>query len=374
MRQNILIRTPGGIRRAGALVLGEGLRITETAGGLPELESTIVGDPPLMPSGGDDTQAIQDALAQFGGVRLGPGEFTVSGTIALGSGQSVAGCGPERTTVRFTHRFYLFSLSGSGAAVEEMTIVGPGAVYVASVAVQAASATNVRLRGLSIREVDRGIDLAGASRVEISGVALRSIGSNALLVAGPGGQVEIADVVLDEVGTTALMLSSLDCVHCTRISILGECARAALISQCSAVSLHSVLVTEAESGIQAMNVQGLYITGARLSTSSTFTLVLSSTSGVQLAGCTLHGSTPLRINGGQAVSASGIRTQTTGSGAHVIVQGSATEVAVTGIHRINPATPPTYEVDVSGAGGRVLFIQHNFDPARINSGGNFAAL
>jgi hypothetical protein len=31
-------------------------------------------------------------------------------------------------------------------------------------------------------------------------------------------------------------------------------------------------------------------------------------------------------------------------------------------------------VDVSAAGGRVLFAQHNFDPARINSGGNFAAV
>ncbi len=39
----------------------------------------------------------------------------------------------------------------------------------------------------------------------------------------------------------------------------------------------------------------------------------------------------------------------------------------------NPPVPPQYEVDVSGAGGRVVFIQHNFDPARINSGGNFAS-
>jgi hypothetical protein len=62
------------------------------------------------------------------------------------------------------------------------------------------------------------------------------------------------------------------------------------------------------------------------------------------------------------------------AGTHVQVTSGATEVVLTAIHRASTGAPPPYEVDVSGAGGRVVFIQHNFDPARINSGGNFAAL
>jgi hypothetical protein len=369
---NFIIREADGVRAVSSLVLGRGIPLSATAGGLLELESPLVGETQLMPSGGDDTQAIRDALARFGGVRLGPGEFSVSGTIALGSGQSVAGCGPGRTTVRFTQHAALFTLSGSGTAVEEMAIVGPGEYHIGTMAVQAASAAGIRLRGLSIREVDRGIDLAAASRVEVSGVLLRTIGTNALLVAGPGGQVDITGVVMEEVGNSALLLSSLDGVHCDGITI-RECTRGILVSQGSGHTFRSVDAYNVQMGFSVQGTRGLDIAGARLLECPS-ALILTNASGVQLAGCTLHGGTPLRVNGGQAVSASGIRTQTTGSGAHVVVQGGATEVTITGIHRINPATPPTYEVDVSSAGGRVLFIQHNFDPARINSGGNFAAL
>jgi hypothetical protein len=117
MRQTILIREPDGIRRAAALVIGRGIPISTTAGGLPELEGPLVGETQLMPSGGDDTQAIRDALARFGGVRLGPGEFTVSGTITLSTGQSVAGCGSLRTRVRSTHAGAVFNLTGSGTTI-----------------------------------------------------------------------------------------------------------------------------------------------------------------------------------------------------------------------------------------------------------------
>ena len=371
--RNFIIRGPDGVRTANSLVLGRGIPLSATAGGLPVLESPLVGETQLMPSGGDDTQAIRDALARFGGVRLGPGEFIVSGTIALGTGQSVAGCGPGRTTVRFTQHAALFSLSGSGTAVEEMAIVGPGEYHIGTMAVQTASAVGIRLRGLSIREVDRGIDLAAASRVEVSGVLLRTIGTNALLVAGPGGQVDITGVVMEEVGNSALLLSSLDGVHCDGITI-SECTRGILVSQGSGHTFRSVDVYNVQLGFSVQGTRGLDVAGARL-LECTYALMLANTTGVQLAGCTLLGDTPLRISGGQAISASGIRSETTNNiGAHVVVQGGATEVTISNIHRINPATPPTYEVDVSSAGGRVLFIQHNFDPARINSGGNFAAL
>ncbi len=69
--------------------------VDRTAGGLPELLGIAGGEVVLRPSGGDDTQAIRDALTRFGGVRLGPGEFNVSGTIPLGTGQAVTGAAPS---------------------------------------------------------------------------------------------------------------------------------------------------------------------------------------------------------------------------------------------------------------------------------------
>ena len=368
---NFIIREAGGVRTANSLVIGRGVPLATTAGGLPELESLVVGETQLMPSGGDDTQAILAALARFGRVRLGPGEFLVIGTIALGTGQSVAGCGPERTTIRFLQQAALFSLSGRGTTVEGMAIIGPGVERINSVAVQSTSATDIRLRELSIGEVDRGIDLAAARQVEISHVKLRFIGSNALLVAGPGGQVDITNVVLDEVGNSALVLTSLDGVHCASINI-SECTRGVLISQGRGHTFQSLQCFNVGLGLSAQGTQGLHVAGALLLECSS-TLILTNTSGVHLAGCTLLGDTPLRISGGQAISASGIRSEST-FGPHVLVTNGATQVTVSDIHRVNPATPPTYEVDVAGAGGRVVFIQHNFDPARINSGGNFAAL
>jgi hypothetical protein len=59
---------------------------------------------------------------------------------------------------------------------------------------------------------------------------------------------------------------------------------------------------------------------------------------------------------------------------HVVVDGGSTQVMLTGVYRVNPTVPPTYEVDVAAAGGRVLFAQHNFNAGRVNTGGNFTEL
>jgi hypothetical protein len=152
MRQNILIRTPGGIRRAGALVLGEGLRITETAGGLPELESTIVGDPPLMPSGGDDTQAIQNALGTGRDVRLGPGDFHISYPLTVGAngkGQRLSGSGTGRTFLHFHYRTGpLIHVRSGGESGENGLYIENGSRVVAeSVFVLECTRYGVRLSG-----------------------------------------------------------------------------------------------------------------------------------------------------------------------------------------------------------------------------------
>ncbi len=105
---------------------------------------------------------------------------------------------------------------------------------------------------------------------------------------------------------------------------------------------------------------------------------VTNSSAIALDGCSaLRTGTAVSIAGSTAVTVDGLVSDRTGSGhsgPHVVVGSGSTLVTLTGVHRVNPATPPQYEVDVSGAGGRVVFIQHDFDPARVNSGGNFAEL
>ena len=101
---------------------------------------------------------------------------------------------------------------------------------------------------------------------------------------------------------------------------------------------------------------------------------------VMLNGCSVVRceETTLVLRNCTAATVSGFLSDRTGQiqavPPHVLVDGGSTQVVLSGVQRVNPPVPPQYEVDVSGAAGRVVFIQHNFDPARINSGGNFAQL
>ncbi len=360
--RNFIIRDATGTREAETLVIGRGISLSTTAGGLPELESLLPGQIQLVPSGGDDTQAIRDALARYGGVRLGPGIFTVSGTITLATGQGVAGCGSPRTTVRSTHAGAVFDLTGSGTSIQEMELRGPGDDVIGSRAVVATGATNIRMRGLRIVLFDRGVTLAQPSRVEVSQVKVLSVNAGFTLT-GPGAQVSFANVDVDGTQGWGISSTSMECVSFAGVT-LNDCAPGLRVSQGGSHALKAIRATCA---IELLSTQGVEMAGVNCLSR----LRVQDSAGVAIIGCSLQG---LLIDGGEAITASGIRSETTGSGAHVVVQGGATGVAITGIHHVNPATPPTYEVDVSAAGGRVVFIQHDFDPARINSGSNFAAL
>jgi len=370
--RSFLIREADGVRAADTLVLGPGMLLGETAGGLPELLGAAWAEVVVQPSGGDDTQAIRNALATGRDVRLAPGTFSVKDPIPLG-GQSVRGCGPYRTAVLcpFEH-MAVFTVSGAGTAIENLALIGPGMIGIGTMGILATGATDLRFRDLRIERIDYGIVLNGTSRVEITSVVARLITNVGIQATGPGERMVVSGVSVSGGEGWGLQFTSMDGLSCQGISV-RECAGGMFVNGGSSHALRDVRIVECGPGLGLSGVSASELAGVRV-LNSTYGIAVGGCTGVTLGGCGLQAGTPLNIGGGQAVTASGIHTETTGSGAHVVVQGGATEVVITGIHRVNPATPPTYEVDVSGAGGRVLFAQHNFDPAHINSGGNFAAL
>ncbi len=349
---NFIIRGPDGVRTASSLVLGRGVPLSTTAGGLPELDGFIVGEIQLMPSGGDDTKAVRDALATGMDLRLGPGTFSVKDPMLLENGQSVRGCGPLRTAVRcpFDH-ITIFTVTGAGSAIENLALVGPGiSLGIGTIGVGAAGATDLRLRDLRIDRLDYGIQLSGTSRVEITSVTARYVTYAAVQATGPGEQMVVSGLSVRQGEGWGLQSTSVDGLSCDGISV-RECGGGIHLNGGSAHSLRDIRIAECDLGLQLIN-----------------------TDAASVAGLSVAAGSPLRIFGGRSPTVSGMRSETTGTSPHVLVASGATGVMLTAIHCINPGTPPQYEVDVSGAGGRVLFIQHNFDPARINSGSNFAAL
>jgi hypothetical protein len=373
--RNFIIRDATGTREAETLVIGRGIPLSTTAGGLPELESLLPGQGQLMPSGGDDTQAIRDALAGLGGVRLGPGEFNVSGSIALDTGQSVAGCGSLRTTVRTTHGGAVFSLSG-GSALEELALSGPGASVAGSVGVAAASGADVRLRGLRVENLERGVYLTGVVHATISGVTVQGTGLDGIAVAGGGGAVSVSDVTVSNTGGTGLSLASLSRLVCTGVTVRNS-GTGIDVNQANSFVLQAIRVQSCSHGMTIKGGGGEVSGAVLFSCESNF---LVQASAVALTGCTVRGaeasSLVIRSCTGVLVNAfySDMNGALSAVTPHVLVDGGSTLVTFTGIHRVGPSIPQQYEVDVSAAGGRVVFIQHDFDPARINSGGNFAAL
>ncbi|HEU4557435.1 MAG TPA: right-handed parallel beta-helix repeat-containing protein [Longimicrobium sp.] len=376
---DILIREADGIRRAGALVIGRGVPLGTTAGGLPELlASPPFAEAQLTPSGGDDTGAIQAALASSQRVRLGPGTFRMSGIIQVGTGQSIVGCGPERTTVQVTTATgpAFFHLSGSGAAIEELTLRGSLSVTF-DTGIYTTSATNVRLRGLHLRDLGTGIWLTAVNRLEISRVsAERNL--TAISVSG-SQQVAVEDVHIDGNFGSGIILDSIKGLRCVGVTLL-QCQGNSLTASGSGLVLQAIHLIQCEDGLTILNGRGVEISGVHATEGTSFSahVALVNTTGALVSGCSvLQGrNTTLSIDNCTAVTVSGFHSDMTGTSAaavpHVVVGGGSTQVMISGIHVVNPAAPPQYEVDVSAAGGRVLFAQHDFDPARINSGGNFA--
>lgn len=377
MSLDILIREADGIRRAGALVIGRGVPLATTAGGLPELENVLVGETQLMPSGGDDTQAIRDALARSSRVRLGPGVFTISDVVVLGIGQALAGCGPHRTTLHMPVRNgdALVSLSGTNV-LEEVTLAGPRWSTSFIAGVKATTVADLRLRQLRIEEVETGISLTGVERAEISGITTGRIGNLGIAVTSSRQvSIENADVGSDVTLIRGIILSSVESVRCESV-VVRNCEQGILATG-STLAFRTIRLADCEVGMQ-MAASGVEVSSAIAVDNYTGFNLLECT-GAVLNGCSsLRGKhSTLHLSNCRAVAVSGLHSDMTGAvGAappHITVNGS-TQVIITAVRRINPATPPQYEVEVSAAGGRVLFMQHDFDPDRIHSGGNFAQL
>jgi hypothetical protein len=375
MSLDILIREPDGIRRAGALVIGRGVPLGTTAGGLPELlEHTPFAEAQLMPSGGDDTAAIQAALASGGRVRLGPGTFNMSGIIQIGTGQSIVGCGPDRTTVQITTNIQpaFIQLSGSGAAIEGLRLLAFNSFQFNCILVE--SATDVRLRDLRLNAGQHGIRLNNVIRGEVSRVSVDEV-LNVGIHATGGEQLVISDTST-RYGTVGLILAQVQGARCTGLMLRDH--DVGMIASGSALSFSSVVAdTCATGGVTISGGRGVAVSGLDARDCGGAVQVGNS-SGIALSGCSaLRSGTAVSVANSAAVTVAGLLSDRTGSGStspHIVVGGGSTEVMISGIRVVNPATPPTIEVDVSAAGGRVLFAQHNFDPARINSGGNFAQL
>ena len=382
MSMDILIRGPDGIRRAGALVIGQGVPVGTTAGGLPELLASVpFAEAQLMPSGGDDAPAIRDALTRAPRVRLGPGTFTVTSLIYLGTGQSLVGSGPDQTTVHIPEYNQAYAIAlGSGATLEELTVRGIGGAG-SYMGIYADGATDIRLRGLRVTDLPNPIQLSRVSRAEISRVTVEGFSTTGISVTESEQVVVAAVTVNGQNQLVGIVLSLIDGLRCEGVTV-RRCARAIQATGNGLVFRAIHLLDRCRGGIFISSGRGVELSGVHAADCPTVSpfISLSDTTGALVSGCSvLRGSkTALSISNCTAVTVSGVHSDMTGTSAatvpHVMVGGGSTEVMISGVRVVNPATPPQYEVDVSGAGGRVLFAQHNFDPARINSGGNFAAL
>jgi hypothetical protein len=397
---NFIIRGPDGVRTASSLVLGRGVQLTTTAGGLPELLATRAGEFQLMPSGGDDTQAIRDAVAQGPNVRLGPGVFTISGTITLGNpnsfgspGNRIQGSGPLRTVVRMTHPGVGFQMRNSlFCAVEGLTIKGPGNSS-AAIAIQVpffSSTTGysafMTVRDVRIEDVGMGLDVENTSNFTAENLLVSCGGAYGLHLrtgnyyGGSTNQLALRNIEVVGGSTACVRVAGWHDAVLERITLRNGAAAGLSVSGGTGWVISAIRADNCTTGVLysggAGSVSGvlteLCVTGVRVENARD----------VVLAGCRAQKArigSGLVVKDSQDVVVNGFVSDHTGIlgvapyPTHVVVQNSP-GIFFGGVRVVNSATPPPWELDVSAAGGRVLFAQHNFDPARINSGGNFAAL
>lgn len=368
--RNFIIRGPTGIREAETLVLGPGANFRDTAGGLPELLGTRAGEVQLLPSGGDDTAAIAAALLSGSQVRLGPGTFLVSATLNVATA-ILSGCGPGVTMIQASHAGTVLNVGSGGPqtpGVELLSVRGPGESVVGSRAILAGGSTS--FRDLRLEAVRTGMTLTGGYS-SVEDVFLGGVGSG-LQLQGSGNVVR--EISVQGAANTAISVTgeanSLNGIRvesclAAGISIAGKSnslAGARVIS-CG----NSITITGQGVAVDATTVQGC-----------TRGILVSAGQRVVLDGVSvLNTPNPLAITNAQAVTATSFYSdlrQTSVDAPHVVVTASPL-VTLISFLRTNPtAVVLTYEADVSAAGGRVVFIQHNLDTTKVNSGGNFTAL
>lgn len=374
---NFIIREADGVRTANSLVLGQGLRIVDTAGGLPELEGAVVGETQLVPSGGDDTRAIQAALATGRNVRLGPGTFTLTGTLTLGAGgtgQRLVGSGNAQTLISLTASgIPAIDVVASYCAVESLRVTG---VYHSGQtgvrAVFPSLSGPVLLRDFAIGSMETGIHLENIAGCEISGVDV-SMSSLYGVYARGITRATLRNVAIYYADTTGIHIENGRGVTCESIHVDEGFAYGIFLSGGAGYRLAGVYAVLCETAVAIAGVTGATVAESLILANCNTGILVDQSRGVALNGCELvWDRESLVILDSENVVAGALHSDTTGGSyawrRHLRVASSA-GVFVTGMRVAGSGT-----VDVSAAGSRVLFGPNNFAPGSINSGGNFAQL
>ncbi|MEW5925855.1 MAG: right-handed parallel beta-helix repeat-containing protein [Gemmatimonadota bacterium] len=403
--RNFVIRDAAGAREAETLVIGGGLRLATTAGGLPEL-SGATDDVVLSPSGGDDAPAINAALRRHQRIRLAPGKFTLGTRVDVPRGRTLAGSGMRRTVLRVTQtaepavRVSAATVPGdpwlstSCVSLEGMTItlgVTPTSWPGTQDGVVVESSTSwwqLSFRDLYISGFNRhGLSISNSYQVEITRVDVDVTGRDGIALENVQ-QASLRSVTVVATEDNLIRLSNSARVDCAELYLEDPSDAGILVHSCKEVRLACAELMLARVGIQVEMSERVIVEGLQLSECPTG-IRLDDSWSCRVDSCLVSdfsvGAAYLVRGGGyhaisacaadQSTNTSVVQTPHVRVGRTSATAPGAVGVTVTGFRKTNAAVgAPTIEADVADAGGRVVFIQHNLDSARINSGGNFAAL
>lgn len=393
-----IIREGGDVRFSETLVLGQGLAIGETAGGLPELLGTDA-EAVLHPSGGDDTQAIRSALEDNAVVRLGPGVFHTTAVLYMQSGQVLTGSGVDRTEIQIQHTDdgILIGDAVHTTIVERLRITGPGNAGPGKSAItttrEPAVARRLVFRDLRIEGFhEYGIYLEDPLGAEIVNVSVQGTERAGIYVYSPlerTGAVSIRDCTVEEGSQEGVVVKWTTGVELSGVFASDTGGPGILVEGNYTVGGGAVRLAACHvrdtAGIRLVEVSGASVEACEVQRGGGFHVV--SSYGVAFSGCRTREAitTPYLTEGGgfltftsctsdqgllsPFVNVPHIQTLTD-------INGRSTEqTTFVGFRKINPpGGTTTVEADVSQASGRVVFIQHNLDPAKVVSGGHFVAL
>jgi Right handed beta helix region len=394
-----IIREGGDVRFSETLVLGNGLSIGETAVGVPELLGTDA-ELVLHPSGGDDTQRIRDALAAHAVVRLGPGVFHTTAVLHLQSGQVLTGTGVDRTELQVQHTDdgILIGDGVHATIVERLRITGPGNAGPGKSAItttrEPATGRRLVFRDLRIEGFhEYGIYLEDPLGAEIADVSVQGTERAGIYVYSPlprTGSVSIRNVTVEESSQEGVVVKWTSGVDLSSVFVSDTSGPGILLEGNYSVGGGGVRVGACQvrdsDGIRLVEVTNAVVEGCEVHHAVRAFQVVSSY-GVAFSGCRALGilQTPYHIEGGGFLTFTSCTSDQTGQTPFANVphirtvtdaNGRATEqTTFVGFRKVNSAAGiTTVEADVSQASGRVVFIQHNLDTAKVVSGGHFVAL
>lgn len=328
------------------IVLGSGLNLGMDSNGLPLVTASTGETLVYSSNGGDDTQAIQNAIWLGLPVRLGPGTFNVSAIIDVGAGVMITGAGSGSqdafTIIQkadYPDCAFRFGDSTDAAGLQNIRFEGPGMTTgTGNTAIKVAPSSpfthGFRFRDLVINGFcESAFYINNCAQVELENIIATSIGGDAIEV---------------------------DTAHSVRLS--------------------TVRVAISTRGIHVIQSQGVQLDACEVEAGSDVAYEIETSSEVVLDACVSRGAVgvPLVINGSQSVIVNGFRSDDSNASPmppdrpHLVVDGGSTQAVISGFGVVNGTTTPTVEADVGGAGGPVVVTAHGFTAGAISSSGNFA--